>query len=251
MPNLKLSIIIPTLDEEIYLPLLLESIKKQDFSDYEIIVADANSKDKTREIAEGYECKIVAGGSVAKGRNQGAKIAKGDLFLFVDADMFFPSSGFLVELIEKFEKNELGVATFPVYPVTDHSTSEHSYKIKKVDKGCYQVYNFWVKTTQRILPHAYGTILIKKEFHQKAGGFDEKITIGEDHAYARQAAKFSKFGFLSITPILVSARRFECDGRSRTYLKYVLAGIHMLFWGSVKSNIFKYHFNHYRHKLKK
>ena len=49
-----LSIIIPTYNEEEYLPLLLESIKQQDFRDYEIIVADANSKDNTVKIAEEY-----------------------------------------------------------------------------------------------------------------------------------------------------------------------------------------------------
>ena len=43
------SIIIPTYNEEEYLPILLDSIKEQDFSDYEVIVADANSTDKTRE----------------------------------------------------------------------------------------------------------------------------------------------------------------------------------------------------------
>ena len=46
------SIIIPTYNEEEYLPVLLDSIKEQDFNDYEIIVADANSSDRTREIAE-------------------------------------------------------------------------------------------------------------------------------------------------------------------------------------------------------
>jgi len=46
-----LSIIIPALNEENYLPRLLDCFKKQNFKDYEIIVADADSKDKTREVA--------------------------------------------------------------------------------------------------------------------------------------------------------------------------------------------------------
>ena len=73
-----LSIIIPTYNEEEYLPVLLDSIKSQSFDDYEIIVADANSTDKTREIAESYGCIVVAGGLPAVGRNNGAKIAKGE-----------------------------------------------------------------------------------------------------------------------------------------------------------------------------
>ena len=55
-----LSIIIPTYNEEEYLPLLLKSIKQQDFRDYEIIVADANSKDNTVKIAEEYGCIVTS-----------------------------------------------------------------------------------------------------------------------------------------------------------------------------------------------
>ncbi len=76
-----ISIIIPTLNEEKYLPKLLRSIKEQDFKEeLEIIVADANSEDKTREIAKKFSCKIVEGGLPAKARNEGAKIAKGRFF---------------------------------------------------------------------------------------------------------------------------------------------------------------------------
>ena len=69
-----LSIIIPTYNEEEYLPVLLESIKEQSFDDYEVIVADANSTDKTREIAKEYGCIVVDGGLPAVGRNNGARI---------------------------------------------------------------------------------------------------------------------------------------------------------------------------------
>ena len=82
-----LSIIIPTYNEEEYLPVLLESIKKQSFKDYEIIVADANSTDRTREIAESYGCIVVDGGLPAAGRNNGAKVATGEYLLFLDSDL--------------------------------------------------------------------------------------------------------------------------------------------------------------------
>ena len=49
-----LSIIIPAYNEERYLPKLLNCIKKQTYRDYEVIVADANSKDKTRQIAKKF-----------------------------------------------------------------------------------------------------------------------------------------------------------------------------------------------------
>ena len=74
-----LSIIIPTLNEEKYLPKLLDSIVKQSYKDYEIIIADNNSKDKTRSIARSYGCRLTKGGMPAVARNNGAKIARGKL----------------------------------------------------------------------------------------------------------------------------------------------------------------------------
>ena len=96
-----LSIIIPALNEEKYLPILLSQIKKQNFSGgkYEIIVADAGSKDKTVEIAKSYGCKVVPGGLPPKARNEGAKKARGELFLFLDADVVLPENS-----LEKFLK---------------------------------------------------------------------------------------------------------------------------------------------------
>lgn len=85
-----LSIVIPAKNEEIYLPKLLKSIKKQNFCDYEIIVADADSIDRTKEIAQKYRAKVVKGGMPGRGRNAGAKVAKGEVLLFLDADVLLP-----------------------------------------------------------------------------------------------------------------------------------------------------------------
>jgi glycosyltransferase involved in cell wall biosynthesis len=232
-----ISIIIPTLNEEDYLPLLLKSIRKQGFTDYEIIVSDAGSEDKTREIAKKYGCEIVSGGMPAKGRNEGAKIAKGDLFFFIDADSILPDN-FFSKLIKEFKKRKLDLASFPVYPQGN-----------LIDKVLYGIYNLFAWATQRFLSHATQTILIKREIHQKIGGFDEEIKIGEDHAYAREGAKFGKFGFLLVTSILTSARRFERDGRLKTYLVYLLAGIYMFFFGKVKSRLFNYYYSRKKKNL--
>lgn len=226
-----LSIIIPTLNEERYLPILLSQIKKQDFKDYEIIVADGGSKDNTVEIAKGFSCKVVQGGKPAKGRNEGAKIARGELLLFMDADNIYLPDGFLKKLISEFERKKLGVASFPIYPAGNF-----------LDKVCYFFYNLFVFLTQKFSPFATNSILIRKEVFEKVGGFDETIFIGEDHDLARRAAKISKFGFIKIEPILTSARRFEREGRIKTYLKYLLAGLHILFFGPIRKEIFKYDF---------
>ena len=55
----KISIVIPSLNEEKFLPILLESITKQTFKDFEVIIADAGSKDNTVEIAKKFGAKVV------------------------------------------------------------------------------------------------------------------------------------------------------------------------------------------------
>ena len=228
-----LSIIIPTLNEENYLPLLLDSIKKQNFNgNYEIIVADADSTDNTIEIAKNYGCKITKGGLPARGRNEGSKIAKSNIFLFMDADNIFLPEKFFERLLVEFKKRKLGVASFPICP-----------NGKKIDKFFYGIYNNFVNSTQ--IPYATNAVLVKKEIFEKVGGFDEEVKLAEDHYFAKMAAKFAKFGFIKTEPVLTSSRRFERDGRLKTYLKYIFAGVYMLFWGPVKSDIFKYRFNHY------
>jgi len=236
-----LSIIIPTLNEEKYLPKLLESIKKQSFdsaqdNDYEIIVADAGSKDKTVEIAKKYNCKIVKGGLPAEGRNAGAKVAKGDLLLFLDADLILPP-GFLKDFLIKFKKKKLDIATCPILP-----------KGNKFDKLAFKTYNYWIEVTQKFLAHAAQVILVRKEIHTALKGFDPDIKLAEDHIYARKAKKIAKFGFLNTEPVIASSRRFEKDGRVKTCLKYILAECYTTLFGPIKSDIFKYKFNHYNNK---
>lgn len=114
------SIIIPTYNEEEYLPTLLDSIKKQNFDDYEIIIADANSTDRTREIAEEYGCIIVDGGMPAVGRNNGAKVAKGDYLLFLDSDLKL-TDDYLRDVLYEFQMERLGIAITQMKPLSKKS----------------------------------------------------------------------------------------------------------------------------------
>lgn len=229
-----ISVIIPALNEENYLPRLLDSLKKQSFKDYEIIVADAGSKDKTIEIAKKYGCRIVPGGLPPKARNEGAKVAKGDLFLFLDADLML-QDGFLDTLLKEFKEKKLDIASTNLEFLSDKII----YKIAGMLCNIYYTY------TQYFSPHITQCILVKKEFHEKIGGFDEDIKLSEDFVYIKKMAKIAKFGHLNNIRYFVSARRFNNDGLTNTFMKLLLAHIYMAFFGPIKSDIFKYRFNHY------
>ena len=233
-----LSIIILTLNEEEDLPPLLDSIKKQEYKDYEIIVADAGSRDKTVEIAKKYGCIVVKGGLLPYGRNRGADVARGDVFLFLDADVILSHPKFLGNAIGEFNRRKLGSAGFKLVP----------HQGKAIDRFAHFCWNFVGWAMQSFLPHASQAIMSKKEVHKAIGGFDEKIVFVEDHPYVREAAKVAKFGFITDEYVLVSIRRYEKDGRFNVYVKYILAGLYMIFIGPIRSNIFNYKFGHYENK---
>lgn len=230
-----LSIVIPTLNEEKYLPRLLASIKKQNFSDYEIIVADAGSKDGTIRIAENFRCKIVSGGLPARGRNEGAKVAKGDLLLFLDADLKLPED-FLEKSLKEFEERKLDVASYILIPQTNK---------RVVKTGFNLLWNRMITLSQNVLPNGAMGILVRKKYFDKVGGFEEDIKLAEDLYFVRQVAKFGKFGILKSTKIYIILRRFERDGYFKTLLKYALCFFYMFSGRAVRSDIFNYRLNHY------
>lgn len=236
--GVKLSVIIPTYNEEKFLPKLLETIKGQTFQDYEIIVADANSTDQTRAMAGQFGARVVDGGLPAKARNNGARAASGELFLFLDADVFLPHHEYLRHTVDEFEKNKLAIAASLPHPISK----------RRVDQLFHHVYNGWVKLFKRLIPHTAGfCIMVRRAVHEKINGFDESIMLAEDHDYARRAARLGPFDFFE-EKIPVSVRRFDRDGRANVALKYLVAEAYMFCGGRIKSDFFKYHFGYNNEK---
>jgi len=230
-----LSIIIPTFDEEDCLPKLLESIKNQKFNDYEIIVADFNSRDKTIQIANKYDCLVVAGGTPAQGRNNGAKSANGDLLLFLDADVIL-SDDFFITALNVFNKRNLKAASFFLYPQKRNWFFAFFLS---------SFYNFPILFMENILAHGAMAILVEKNLFEELNGFDKSIKLAEDHDLVRRAAKKAKYGIIRGVKVFISDRRFRKDGWLKTYFKYFLCELHMIFLGPVRSDIFHYKFSHY------
>ncbi len=86
------SAIIPALEEEDYLPGLLETIANQTYEPIEVVVGDSSPPDsaaKTREICQAYGAKYVYVPqlNVSRGRNAGAVEARGEALVFIDADV--------------------------------------------------------------------------------------------------------------------------------------------------------------------
>lgn len=237
--QIPLSIIIPTRNEEYYLPKLLHSIKEQTVQPAEIIIADADSTDKTREIAKKFRCKIVQGGNhPGIGRNKGAAVAKSPLLLFLDADVIMPDSEFLSQTTKEFAQKGLGVAG--------------CLALVESDKLLYRIglalTNFYFASTETFIKNGAGYCLfILREVHEKIGGFDETIMIAEDHDYVKRASKFVKYRFLRSKKMIISLRRYELEGKVRLFFRYIYFYLYMFFNGKITRDTFpesSYSFSH-------
>lgn len=227
-----LSIIIISKNEENYLPRLLASIKRQNFKDFEIILSDAQSSDKTKDIAKLFDVRITRGGVPGVGRNNGALKAKGDLLLFLDADVEL-TNNFLTNNFLEFKKRKLDLATVDYKPI--------SYQ--KKDLISHFLYNLFQRFTQHFFPIAAGfCIFCKKDLFNKINGFDINFKMGEDIDFIQRATKYGKFRVLNSNPIFVDVRRLENDGRWNTLKKYVKGYIYYIKNGNLYEPPFDYEF---------
>ena len=114
----RFSIIVPTYNEEKLLPKLLLSLKDQTCKDYEVIVADDGSSDRTGSIALDFNAKLIVNDRIGEypSRNAGARIATGSILVFTGADAIM-ASDFLAKIKKKFCNDARLVGLYgPTFP---------------------------------------------------------------------------------------------------------------------------------------
>lgn len=161
------TVIIPTKNEEKNIGRCLKSIKRQKGNiNTEIILVDNFSHDKTVELAKPYVDKIItAGPERSTQRNIGARAARGDWLLFLDADMELSPD--VIEESLSLTKNRIVI---PIVTITEQSIGSTFWgKALALEHNSYK-YTFWLQAA-RFFP--------KKHF-LKAGGYDENLVAGED-----------------------------------------------------------------------
>lgn len=238
---MKASVIIPTYNEEINLPPLLEDLKAQTFRDFEIVVADAHSTDATREIAEGAGARVVDGGMPAVGRNAGARHAQGEILVFLDSDVRVPDS-FLQNAISEMEERGLAAATAEARPLSDLT----------IDRLIHNFANLFIRLNQERDPHAPGyCILARRDVVEAIGGFNEEIKVAEDHDFVRRASEHGPFRMLETAWFFVSVRRYEKEGRIAYSLKAARVTAYRAIHGEITDDsVVEYEFGDFQAKDK-
>lgn len=217
------SIIIPTYNEADLLPDLLGDLKAQRQADFEIIVADAQSTDATRDVARSAGARVVDGGMPAAGRNAGARAASGDTLIFLDADVRVPRT-FVRRAVAEMNKRELTAGTCPARPISKLTT----------DRIIHNFANLFIRMNQRTDPHAAGyCLLVRRDAFDQIGGFDESLKVAEDHDLVSRLSRIGPFRMLDSTFVRVSVRRYQKEGRIAYALKAIKIGLYRAAVGEI------------------
>ena len=234
------SVIIPTLNEQKYLPNLLDSLSKQIDKDFEVLVVDGRSEDRTKEKAMLFErkmpgLKVIDAGvrNVAAQRNLGAKKSVGKWLVFFDADLTIPEN-FLSHLHHKIIKNK-EVKFFTTWMGPDSQ--------KKSDAALTMITNLIIEgASMTDKPMVSGAcMIVKKEVFRKIGGFRPALKTAEDHDLAQRLKSIGvNVMICRDLKITISLRRFRREGKLEVLGKYALAMKAMLFEGPVYRELFDY-----------
>lgn len=199
---MKLSVIIPTLNEannlRILLPLLLENLQPND----EIIIADAKSCDNSEAIAKEYGVEfLVIGRGRAKQMNAGAKRATGDVLYFVHADTR-PPQCFRNDIEKSISSNyNLGCYRFQF----DSKSS------------LLKINSYFTRFDKMMCRGGDQTLFVVKDTFNKLQGFDEQHIIMEDYDFLKRARK--QFAFCIMDgDVVVSARKYQENSYLRVNL---------------------------------
>ena len=227
-----LTVVIPTLNEAERLPALLAALAEQTRPPEAIVVADAGSTDATRQLAAAAGVVVVEGGKPAAGRNAGAAVAATELLLFLDADDQ-PGPEWIELALAEFEERGLCAAAGQVEPLERDAANLFA---------C-EVVNLYLQLMQYVVPHAPGfCILVRRDVHERIGGFDETVVLAEDHDYVQRAAQLGKFRILRGAPMPTSMRRIEKEGLVSLSFKYLYSELYVVTGRPVKEIPFEYEF---------
>lgn len=180
-PKFEVSIIIPVYNRESLLKNTLRTIMQQDFQDFEVIIVNDGSHDRSVDICNSFiqrypqRIKLIStkhqGVSIA--RNKGITVCSGEYIAFCDSDDLWIKSK-LKKQITYMKKNSINVCQTEEIWIRN---GNHVNPMKKHKK-----YNGWI--FYYCLPLCIvspSAVVIKREVFEKVGLFDPKLPVAEDY----------------------------------------------------------------------
>lgn len=208
--DFRLSIVIPTYNEEAGIGKLLQYLLQNTSAHTELIVADGGSSDETQAIATGLGVRVLS--CERKGRgpqmNQGAAIATGNVLYFLHADTF-PPAGFECQILDAVQ----------------HEYGSGCYRLRFDFPHWFLKLNAWF-TRFDVDAIRFGdqSLFVRKDIFEKVNGFDERLLLLEDQEIISRLRKYARF---KVMPhyVTTSARKYQQHG------VYKIQGGYFLIYG--------------------
>jgi glycosyltransferase involved in cell wall biosynthesis len=240
-----ISIVIPTLNEERYLPILLESLFRCPHPQMEIVICDCRSDDKTLDVVEYYKKRtpdhiviksvISNQRNVSQQRNLGAQHATHNVMIFLDADVCIPFPTRIKELVDLFLDEKLAVASCRFLPLDRDPRALLYYTT---------LYGFH-KLMEKRSPYAMGACIVTtRKIFEACRGFDPSIKVNEDANFCKKASEFGPFKVLPVV-LQVSTRRFRKYGYFRMGFQYFRMFMYRTFFGETRDDKIPYEWGKY------
>ncbi|MEP7357248.1 MAG: glycosyltransferase [Anaerolineales bacterium] len=223
----KFSVVIPALNEEKYLPRLLQSLAEQTQQDFEVVVVDGSSQDRTVEVARSFGPKLPGLNVIVSPqrgvplqRNLGARATAGEWLVFLDADS--QVQPYFMERIQDFiETAHPRLFTTWFRPDSDGASDAlFALMANMMVEGSIVVH--------RSLAPGPLTV-VRRDAFELVNGYNEALTFGEDYDLSeRLTARGIPMHMLRETLYVLSLRRVRKDGKLRTVGFYGYAGMQVL-----------------------
>ena len=224
---MKYSIIIPTLNEEKFLPDLLKQLTSpelQNLFNLEIIVSDGGSQDNTVGLAIKYadvvtvhqEKKIQ---NIAEGRNKGADLASGEIMIFLNGDVRLEDPVKFFSFVEDklVKHNYLAITGYvSIYP-------EEEVLLDSIFHYCYNHY-FQLLNTIGVGMGRGECHIIRSNIFKKLSGYNEKLAAGEDFDLYRRIRAEGEILFTNKIRVYESPRRFRKRGYFSVTWMWIING---------------------------
>lgn len=205
-----LSVVIPCLNEEHFLPFLLKNLNSQTYSNFEVIVVDGHSDDKTAQVTKNFPSKYplklynTTVRNVGFQRNLGVKKAEGKVIVFFDADTQIPKN-YLKKIAQTFKTKHPHLLTTYIKV----NSTKPIEKIYELQSNLLFEFGKISKTGS-----SYGSMqAVKRSAFLDIGGYDTKTRFGEDGQLFFKLLKHNyKYIILKTPRYIFSMRRFQAEG---------------------------------------
>ncbi len=202
-PARMISVIIPAHNEEKYISPTLDALKKQDYGWFEVVVVANGCVDQTAAAARG-QCQrliVLSQKSLGVARNLGARMAKGEILVFLDADTLLEPHALKV-IAQQFRKQD-AAGTLKGRP------DAHRLHYKFV----YFLKNFTHRT--RLHLGSSGVIICWRDHFIQVGGFDEGLEVRENSDLIWRLRRFGNYKYIDTATATTSMRRYDQQGWGR------------------------------------